>query len=57
MVAAAAGQVLRRMLAVNTRVGGSDSRLFHAVSIPTVVFGSQRVESNASSPYAPYVNC
>lgn len=52
MVAVAAGQVLRRMPAVNTRVGGSDSRLFHAVGIPTVVFGPTTFNMGGAYEYA-----
>ncbi len=52
MVATAAGQVLRRVPTVDMRVGGSDSRLFHAVDIPTVVFGPTPFNMGGAYEYA-----
>ena len=51
-VAEAAGEVLGRAPAVNMRVGGSDSRLFRAVGIPTVVYGPTPHNMGGADEYA-----
>ena len=51
-VAGAAAAVLRTTPAVNMRVGGSDSRVFRAAGIPTVVYGPTPFNMGGADEYA-----
>ena len=51
-VATAAGDVLGRAPVVNMRVGGSDSRLYRAAGIPTVVYGPTPFNMGGADEYA-----
>jgi succinyl-diaminopimelate desuccinylase len=52
LTAAAAAEVLGYAPAVNMRVGGSDSRLFRARGIPTVVYGPTPFNMGGADEYA-----
>ena len=51
-VAAAANEILGRAPAVNMRVGASDSRLYRAAGIPTVVYGPTPYNMGGADEYA-----
>ena len=51
-VARAAGEVRGAPPAVNIRVGGSDSRVFRAAGIPTVVYGPTPFNMGGADEYA-----
>ena len=52
IVAGAAEDVLGQAPAVNMRVGGSDSRVFRAAGIPTVVYGPTPFNMGGADEYA-----
>ena len=52
IVAAAARDVLGAAPAVNMRVGGSDSRLYRAAGVPTVVYGPTPYNMGGADEYA-----
>jgi succinyl-diaminopimelate desuccinylase len=51
-VTAAATEVMGRAPAVNMRVGGSDSRLYRASGVPTVVYGPTPYNMGGADEYA-----